>query len=77
MNYKKYVTAVLYALQVPLGVWTGFEFGKESYLLGGLLTTIMIVIEGFAVVTWHDGQTLEIREMLKKLILDSDRRPAL
>ena len=61
LNYKKYLTAGLYSVQVPIGVWAGFEFGKENYPLGIGLTALMMLIEGLAVVTWMDAQTKEIK----------------
>ena len=60
LNYQKYVTAMLYATEVPLGVWAGFSFGAGQYTYGLILTAVMMCIEILAVVTWMNAQTIEI-----------------
>ena len=65
-NYQKYLTAILYAIEVPVGVWAGFEFGATNYLFGAALTVLMMIIEVSAVVTWMNAQTIEIDEDLDR-----------
>lgn len=60
MNIKKFLTAALYSLQVPLGVFAGFQLGEGHYLIGGVVTVAMMFIEGCAVVTWMEAQTQEL-----------------
>lgn len=66
MNYQKYVTAVLYSVEVPLGVWAGFEFGATHYALGIIITIIMMIVEIAAVITWMNAQTIEIGNKTRK-----------
>lgn len=65
-NYQKYLTAILYAVETPVGVWAGFEFGKANYLYGIVLTVVMMMFEITAVITWMNAQTIEIDDDLNK-----------
>ncbi|MCL5412636.1 MAG: hypothetical protein M1474_03285 [Candidatus Marsarchaeota archaeon] len=65
-NYKKFVTAALYAIQVPLGVLAGYELGAQNFFLGVAITGLLMVIEVFAVTMWMDAQTAEIRMHRKR-----------
>ena len=65
-NYQKYLTAALYAIEVPLGVWAGYEFGASSYLAGIVLTFVMMAVETAAVITWMNAQTIEIKMMRRR-----------
>jgi hypothetical protein len=60
MNYQKYITALLYSVQVPIFVWAGFEFGVGNYTFGMVLTAITMCMEVAAVITWINAQTIEI-----------------
>ncbi len=62
MNYQKYVTAILYAVQVPFYVWAGFEFGTGEFVNGVLLTALVMFLDMIAVITWMNAQTLEINK---------------
>lgn len=64
MKWKKIATAVLYAVQTPLGVLTGFWFAVEKYTEGLILTVVMTVIEVGAVFTWLDAQTEQVAESI-------------
>ncbi len=66
MNYQKYLTALLYSVQVPISVWAGFEFGVGHYVFGIILTAIMMCIEITAVITWMNAQTIEINAKTNK-----------
>jgi len=65
-NPKKYLTAIFYASQTPLGVWAGFSFGKGDWLLGASLTIGMMIFEGLAVMLWMDAQTIEVSRKEKE-----------
>lgn len=60
MNYQKYLTALLYSIEMPLGVWAGFEFGVLHYFFGVVIVIIMMVVKVAAVVTWMNAQAIEI-----------------
>lgn len=66
MNYQKYLTALLYSVEVPLSVWAGFELGLGKYVFGVIITIVMMLIEVSAVVTWMNAQTIEIDTDLNK-----------
>ncbi len=65
-NYQKYLTAMLYAAETPIGVWAGFELGKANYIYGIVLTAVMMAFEVTAVITWMNAQTIEIDDDLNK-----------
>jgi len=74
MNYQKYVTALLYAVEVPISVWAGFEFGSVHYVFGIILTVIMMFIEVSAVITWMNAQTIEIDKDINRSIRNRRKR---
>jgi hypothetical protein len=62
MNYKKFVTAALYTIQTPLGVFAGYELGIQNFTIGIVIIALMMIIESFAVTTWMEAQTIEIHK---------------
>ena len=57
---KKYVVGALYAALNPIQVWCGYELGVHQVLVSLVLIGALMVIEGWAVVWWFEGQADEI-----------------
>jgi hypothetical protein len=66
MNYQKYLTALLYAVEVPLSVWAGFELGVGRYVLGAIITAVLMLMSVAATITWINAQTMEINSKINK-----------
>ncbi|HUC38947.1 MAG TPA: hypothetical protein VL944_02350 [Candidatus Acidoferrum sp.] len=66
-NYQKYLTALLYASETPIGVWAGFELGVGHYIFGIVLVVVMMGMEVSAVITWMNAQTIEIDADINKV----------
>lgn len=63
---KKYFSAILYAIQIPVSVWAGIELDHKAYWIGGSLVAAMMIVECIAVLTFMDGQTDDITRKIKQ-----------
>lgn len=57
---KKYLTALLYAIETPVGVWTGLEIDHQHYIKSCLLIAVLSALVFFGVLLWFKAQTDEI-----------------
>lgn len=57
---SRLVTAALYTLETPIGVWAGIALDKSQWLLGCVLTCVLMVLVFLGVCLWFDTQTKEI-----------------
>lgn len=57
------LTGLLYAILVPVQVWTGYELGTGRYNNAAVLVVVMMVIEAFTVRLWITAQTEEVRNL--------------
>jgi hypothetical protein len=62
---KKYISALLYAIQIPVSVWAGISLDRGRWWLGCGLIGAMMVTECVAVLTFMDGQTDDIATKIK------------
>ena len=63
---KKYISAVLYAIQIPGSVWAGIELSNKAWVLGCSIVGAMMVIEIAAVLLFVLGQGDDIERRIKK-----------
>jgi hypothetical protein len=62
---KKYLSAILYAIQIPVSVWAGIELDHKAWMLGGSLIAAMMIVECAAVLLFLDGQADDIERRIK------------
>lgn len=52
MKANKTLSAFLYSLEIPIGVWTGIVLSQGKYLFGFLLTASCSLIYFYAAMIW-------------------------
>ena len=72
MKWKKVATAILYPAQAPIGVWAGYELAISNWIMGGILTGLIMMMEFCAVCAWMDAQSSQTVDELKKRGVLSD-----
>lgn len=66
MNTSKYLSALLYALEMPMGVWAGIELDHKHYWLGIILISLISVMVAVGVFTFMDGQARETKKVMEQ-----------
>lgn len=57
---KKFITAILYPLQVPIEVYAGVQLDRGNIETVFLLIGIAMILEAVGIVIWMEAQTDEI-----------------
>lgn len=57
---KKFITAVLYPLQVPIEVYCGVQLDKGNMTTVFICIGIAMILEAIGIVIWMEAQTDEI-----------------
>ena len=57
---KKFITAMLYPLQVPIEVYAGVQLDRGHIGTVFLLVAIAMILEAIGIVIWMEAQTDEI-----------------
>ena len=66
MNFWTILLAILYALEIPFGVWSGIEIDHHHYWRGGVIIIIIMLFVIVGVVTFIKAQSIENRKEMEK-----------
>ncbi len=58
---KKFITAILYPLQVPIEVYCGVQLDKGNVTMVVICIGIAMILEAIGIVIWMEAQTDEMQ----------------
>jgi hypothetical protein len=62
MMDKKLLASLLYAFEVPLGVWSGIELDHKHYVMGCILLGAIMLLIVFGCKYFIEAQAEEIKK---------------